>query len=427
MKRRVVVTGLGAVSPIGNDVNTLWESVMDGKCGIAPITLYDTTDQKVTLAAEVKDFDPTLYVAKKEIRKMDRSNVFALSAAVQAMRDAGLEEEKKEAAEADLPEEAAGIDAESRDRWGVMVASGIGGFSSIEEEKEKAMEKGYGRVSPFFIPKAIANMSAGYIAIRFGMKGVCSCVVTACASAANAIGDAFRQIRDGYMDLMIAGGTEAAISPLAIGGFTSMKALCTETDPNHASIPFDAERSGFVMGEGAAMLILEEYEHAVKRGAHIYAEVAGYAANCDAYHITAPAPGGTGAEACMRSAMQDAGIIPEAVDYINAHGTSTHMNDVCETAAIRRIFGEAVKNVCVSSTKSMTGHLLGASAALEAVITIKAVENNFLPPTINYRTPDPECDLNVVPNKGYTKEIRHALSNSLGFGGHNATLVFRAI
>lgn len=420
--RRVVVTGLGAVTPVGNDVESFWNSIREGRCGIAPITAYDTSDRSVKLAAEVKDLDAARYLPKKELRKLDRSNVFALAAAAQAMEDAGID---APGAGDGQGKESAG---ENRDRWGVIMGSGIGGFQTIEEEKEKGMAKGYDRVSPFFIPKAIANMSAGHIAIRYGLHGVCSCTVTACASAANSIGDAFRQIRDGYMDLMVAGGTEAAITPLAIGGFSSMKALSTATDPSRASIPFDAERDGFVMGEGAAVLVLEEYERAVKRGARIYAEICGFGTNCDAYHITAPAPDGTGASACMRLAMQDAGISPESVDYINAHGTSTAMNDKGESAAIHAVFGDRADpetgSLCVSSTKSMTGHLLGASAAVEAVITIKAVHEGYMPPTINYRVPDPECLLDVVPNQGRGKEIRYALSNSLGFGGHNATLVF---
>lgn len=297
----------------------------------------------------------------------------------------------------------------------------------IENEKVRGIEKGYDRVSPYFIPMSIANMAAGHIAIRYGLHGMCTSVVTACASAANAVGDSFRHIRDGYGDIMVAGGAEAAITPLCIGGFTSLKALTTATDPERASIPFDAERSGFVMGEGAGALILEEYEHAKQRGAHIYAEIAGYGTNCDAYHITAPSPQGVGAEKCMRLAMDDAGITPEDVDYINAHGTSTKMNDSCESAAIRRIFSADPMRVCVSSTKSMTGHLLGASAAVEAVITAEAVEKDFVPPTVHYQVPDPECELNVVPGKGHPAKIRYALSNSFGFGGHNVTLVFRKV
>lgn len=407
MRRRVVITGLGIVCPIGNDKEEVWKSVENGRCGIGPITLYDPSEQKVKLAGEVKDLNLEAYLDKRESRRMDRYTQFAMVAAEQAMSDSGL---------LDLEE--------SRDRWGVIMSSGIGGIGTIENEKVRGMEKGYDRVSPFFIPMAIANMAAGHIAIKYGLHGMCTSVLSACASAANAIGDSFRHIRDGYGDIMIAGGAEAAITQLSMGGFTSLKALTTETDPDRASIPFDAERSGFVMGEGAGALILEEYEHARNRGAHIYAEIVGYGANCDAYHITAPSPEGKGAEQCMRLAMEDAGIGPEDIDYINAHGTSTKMNDSCETAAIRRIFKEDPMRVAVSSTKSMTGHLLGASAAVEAVITVEAVERGFLPPTIHYQVPDPECDLNLVPNQGYSAEIRYALSNSFGFGGHNVSLVF---
>ena len=407
MRRRVVITGLGVVCPIGNDKEEVWKSVENGRCGIGPITLYDPSEQKVKLAGEVKDLNLEAYLDKRESRRMDRYTQFAMVAAEQAMSDSGL---------LDLEE--------SRDRWGVIMSSGIGGIGTIENEKVRGMEKGYDRVSPFFIPMAIANMAAGHIAIKYGLHGMCTSVLSACASAANAIGDSFRHIRDGYGDIMIAGGAEAAITQLSMGGFTSLKALTTETDPDRASIPFDAERSGFVMGEGAGALILEEYDHARNRGAHIYAEIVGSGANCDAYHITAPSPEGKGAEQCMRLAMEDAGIEPEDIDYINAHGTSTKMNDSCETAAIRRIFKEDPMRVAVSSTKSMTGHLLGASAAVEAVITVEAVERGFLPPTIHYQVPDPECDLNLVPNQGYSAEIRYALSNSFGFGGHNVSLAF---
>ena len=410
MSRRVVVTGLGIVCPIGNDKEEVWSSVVEGRCGIAPITHYETSSQKVKLAGEVKNLDLDRYVDRRESRKMDKYTQFAMAAAEQAMQDSGLLQ----------------LD-ESRERWGVIMSSGIGGIGTIENEKVRGIEKGYDRVSPYFIPMSIANMAAGHIAIRYGLHGMCTSVVTACASAANAVGDSFRHIRDGYGDIMVAGGAEAAITPLCIGGFTSLKALTTATDPERASIPFDAERSGFVMGEGAGALILEEYEHAKQRGAHIYAEIAGYGTNCDAYHITAPSPQGVGAEKCMRLAMDDAGITPEDVDYINAHGTSTKMNDSCESAAIRRIFSADPMRVCVSSTKSMTGHLLGASAAVEAVITAEAVEKDFVPPTVHYQVPDPECELNVVPGKGHPAKIRYALSNSFGFGGHNVTLVFRKV
>ena len=426
MKREVVITGLGAVSPIGNDVETIWNSVLEGKNGIAKITRYDVTGRKVTLAGELKDFDPEATIGKREVKKMDRYSQYAMCAAVEAFRDAGIMDL------AEMQEDAGASEEEmqqktwqERSRWGVLMASGIGGIRTIEEEQEKGMEKGFDRVSPFFIPKSISNMAAGHIAIRYGLHGSCTCVVTACASGGNAIGDAFRQIRDGYADLMLAGGAEAAITPLSIGGFTTLKALTTADDPNRASIPFDKERSGFVMGEGAGALVLEELEHAKKRGAKIYGRITGYGSNCDAYHMTAPDPTGTGAAECMKLALADADITPETVDYINAHGTSTPLNDSGETKAVRTAFGAHADNLKVSSTKSMTGHLLGASAALEAVITVKAMEQDFLPPTINYQVPDEACDLDIVPNKGYAHPINCAISNSLGFGGHNVTLVFQ--
>lgn len=411
-KRRVVITGLGAVSPIGNSPEEMWENIEKGYCGIAEITRYDTSDQKAKLAGEVKDLNAEQYIAKREIRKMDAYSVYAMCAAVQAMQNAGLDQS---------PEE----QTESRDRWGVSMASGIGGISTIETEHSKGLEKGFDRVSPFFIPMSIANMAAGNIAIRFGMKGKTTAVVTACASAGNAIGDAFHYIRDGYSELMLAGGAEMALTPLCMGGFTALKALSLSTDPSRASIPFDADRNGFVMGEGAGALVLEELEHAKNRGAVIYGEIAGYGANCDAYHITAPSPNGEGAAQCMREAMQDAGIRPDQIDYINAHGTSTPMNDKCETAAVKAAFGDAAGHVKMSSTKSMTGHLLGASAAIESVISVLALQHDFLPPTINYRNPDPDCDLDIVPNKGYSFKLRYAMSNSFGFGGHNASLIFK--
>ena len=408
MKRKVVITGMGAVTPIGNTAADSWAAARQGVCGIAPITHYDTSAQKAKLAGEVKDLDPSLWVDKREMRKMDRVTQLAMVAAAQAMADSGLNMENEDTA-----------------RCGVIVSSGIGGLSTIESEHSRGLEKGFDRVSPHFIPMVITNMSAGHIAIRYGFKGMCSCPVTACASGSNAIGDAFRQIRDGYADVMLCGGTEASITPLGIGGFTSLKALHTGTDPLRASIPFDAERSGFVMGEGAGILILEEYEHAKARGAKIYAELAGYAANCDAHHITAPAPGGEGAARCMTLAMADAGVAPEEVGYINAHGTSTPMNDSCETAAIKAAFGEQAGKLAVSSTKSMTGHLLGASGAVEAIFTALAVRDDFVPATIGYKVADPACDLDIVPNNGREMHLTAALSNSLGFGGHNACLVFK--
>lgn len=408
MKRRVVLTGTGALTPLGNTAEASWEAARAGKCGIGPITHYDTTGQKVTLAGEVRDFTPQDYIDKREVRKMDRFTQFAMAAAAMAVEDSGLD-----------------FASEDASRCGVLISTGIGGIETIENDVVRAHEKGFDRISPFFIPMVISNMAAGQVAIRYGLQGMCSCVVTACASGTNAVGDAFRHIRDGYGDIMLAGGTEATITPMCIGGFTSMKALCTASDPARASIPFDAERSGFVMGEGAGILVLEELEHARARGAKIYAEVVGYGANCDAHHITAPAPDGAGAAACMKLALADAGVAPEEVGYLNAHGTSTPMNDRCETAAVKTAFGEHAKELLMSSTKSMTGHLLGASGAIEAIFTALAVRDGFAPPTINYRQPDPDCDLDIVPNEGRAADIRYAMSNSLGFGGHNASLLLK--
>ena len=408
MKRRVVITGMGAVSPIGNTAGEMWQSAREGRCGIGPITHFDTTNHKVKLAGEVKDLDFTPYLDKKELRRMDLFSQYAMVAAIQAWRDSGLDYEK--------------IDPT---RFGVDISSGIGGINTIETEDERGREKGFDRVSPFFVPMDISNLAAGNVAIKLGAKGMCTCVVTACAGGSNAIGDAFRMIRDGYQELMLAGGSEAAVTKLAIGGFTSMKALCESDDPTRASIPFDAERSGFVMGEGAGVLMLEEYEHARARGAKIYAEIVGYGATCDAYHITSPAPGGEGGARAMVEAVKDAGIQPEDIDYINAHGTSTSLNDKFETAAVKAAFGDHAYKLAMSSTKSMTGHLLGAAGAIEAIITARALQDGFIPATINYRTPDPECDLDIVPNEGRKAELRYAMSNSLGFGGHNASLVLK--
>ena len=394
--RRVVVTGLGAITPIGNSVSQMWESVKAGKCGIDKITLFDTTDRKVTLAGEVKNYVPEAFLDKREARKMDRYVQFAMAAANEAMKDAGLDMEK-----------------EDTSRCGCIVSSGIGGLGTIEAEDKKGMEKGYDRVSPHFIPMVISNMAAGNIAIAYGFHGMCTCPVTACASGTNAIGDAFRQIRDGYADVMICGGSEASITPLGIGGFTSLKALSQAEDPKRASIPFDKERSGFVMGEGAGILILEEYEHAVNRGAKIYCEVAGYGANCDAHHITAPLEDGSMAAKCMQMAMKDAGVLPENIDYINAHGTSTPLNDKGETKAVKLAFGEHAEHVMMSSTKSMTGHLLGASGAVEGIITALSVQNDFVPATIGYQVPDENCDLDIVANEGRNVSVNYAMSNSL--------------
>ena len=407
-KRRVVITGMGAVTPIGHTAEESWQAVHQGMCGIAPITAYDTAAQKVKLAAEVKDFDPSADIDKRELRHLDRYVQLALVSALEAYRQSGLTMEN-----------------EDPYRCGVFFASGIGGFNTIQRECLKGEEKGYDRVSPYFIPMVIANMAAGTIAIRLGLKGMCTCPVTACASGSYAVGDAFRHVRDGYADVVLCGGAESAVNPLAIGGFTSLRALTTCEDPARASIPFDAERSGFVLGEGAGALVLESYDHAAARGARILGEVAGYGASCDAHHITAPAPGGEGAAAAMTAALADAGIAPEAVDYINAHGTSTAMNDACETAAVKRTFAGHAYKLAMSSTKSMTGHLLGAAGAVEAIFCARALADGYIPATIHYQVSDPACDLDVVPNAGRAADIRYAMSNSLGFGGHNASLIFK--
>ena len=409
-RRRVVITGMGTVNPLGHSVPDSWKAVRDGVCGIGAITRYDTTGRKVTLAAEVKNFDPEEWMEKKDAKRMGRYTQFAMAAAVEAMADAGLGEPRE---------------GEDRTRWGCAVSSGIGGLDLTQEETLKGEEKGYDRVSPFYIPMIISNMAAGLVAIRFGLKGMSACPVTACAGGSNAIGDAFRAVRDGYADVMVCGGTEAAITPLAIGGFTSMKALHTGTDPLRASIPFDAERSGFVMGEGAAVLVLESLEQAQARGARIYAEVAGYGATCDAYHMTAPAPEGEGGARAMAEALADGGAAPEQVGYINAHGTSTALNDAGETAAIKAVFGAHARTLAVSSTKSMTGHLLGAAGAATAVFTALALKEGFLPATVNYRVPDPACDLDYIPNAGREEQVEYALTDAFGFGGHNACLLLR--
>ena len=406
-RRRVVITGMGAVTPLGNNVAETWDGIKAGKCGIGPITHFDTTNFKASLAAEVRDFQPELTIDKKEARHMDRFTQFAVVAAHQAMEDACLDMEK------------------DAGRCGTMVSSGIGGMQTTENEHAKGMEKGFDRISPFYIPMTIANMAAGQIAIAFGLKGMCGCPVAACAGGVNAVGDAFHYIRDGYAEVMVCGGAEATITPMGVGGFTSMRALCMATDPSRASIPFDKERSGFVMGEGSGILILEELEHAKARHAKIYAEIVGYGATCDAYHMTAPAPSGEGGARAMAETVKDAGILPEQVDYINAHGTSTELNDAGETAAIKAVFGDHAKKLMVSSTKSMTGHMLGAAGAVEAIITALILHEGFVPATINYQVPDEACDLDIVPNEGRKAELHYALSNSLGFGGHNATILLK--
>lgn len=407
-KRRVVVTGIGTINPIGHNVEETWKSIEEGKCGIAPISLFDTKGMKVTLAGEVKDFDVTKYIDKKEAKKMDRFIQMGMIASHEAMLDSGLD-----------------INNIDSHRFGVIVSSGIGGLGSIEKNYQTGEKRGFDRVSPFFIPMTISNLAAGHIAISYHAQGLCTCPVTACAGGTNAIGDAFRNIRDGYQDVMIAGGCEASVTPLGIGGFTSMKALSDATDPDRASIPFDKERNGFVMGEGAGILILEELEHALNRSAHIYGEMTGYGVSCDAHHITAPLPNGEGGAYAMQNALDDAGISYDVIDYINAHGTSTHLNDLCETEAIKSVFKEHAYKLAVSSTKGHTGHCLGAAGGIEAVLSVLALKHNFIPPTLNYQVKDEECDLNVVPNIGVKKDLHYVMSNSLGFGGHNASIIFK--
>lgn len=407
-KQRVVITGIGAITPLGHTAPDTWAAVKTGQCGIAPITLYDTTEQKVKLAGEVKNYIPEEYLDKREVKHMARFSQFAMIAANEAVKDSALPTEGGD-----------------RTRWGVSISSGIGGLDVTEREHNRGLTRGFDRISPFYIPMGICNMAAGLVAIAHNFQGMCTCPVTACAGGANAIGDAFRNIRDGYADVMLCGGTEAAVTDLAIGGFTSMKAVTQTTDPTRASIPFDKERSGFVFSEGAGILILESYEHAKARNAKIYAEVIGYGATCDAYHMTAPSPDGNGGARAMAAALSDGGINADQVQYINAHGTSTPMNDSTETAAIKTVFGEHAKKLMVSSTKSMTGHMLGATGAVETIFTALAVKDDFVPATINYQVPDETCDLDIVPNEGRNTSVRYALSNSLGFGGHNATILVK--
>lgn len=408
MSRRVVITGMGTINPIGNNLTDSWESVKKGKCGIGPITQVDVTNHAVKIAGEVKDLNLDGIIDKKEARRMDRYSQLAMVAAVEAFDQSGLDMEKEDA-----------------ERCGIIFSSGIGGLKTTESNYQTGERRGFDKVSPFYIPMTIPNMAGGNMAIRFGFKGMCTCVVTACASSNNAIGDAFHYIRDGYAEVMLCGGAEACICDLGIGGFTSMQALNTTDDPNRASIPFDKERGGFVLGEGAGALILEEYEHAKVRGAKIYGEVVGYGATCDAYHITAPCPDGSGGAAAMKMAVRDAGITPEDVGYINAHGTSTHLNDSGETKAIKLAFGDHAYKLMVSSTKSMTGHLLGGAGAVEAIFTTMALKDAYIPATIHYQVPDEECDLDIVPNEGRNIQVEYAASNSLGFGGHNACIVLK--
>lgn len=407
-KNRVVITGLGAITPLGNDANEFWNNIKNGKIGIDFIKGFDTSDFKVKLAAEVKDFQPELYIEKKEVKRMDRFCQFAIASAAQAVEHSGVN-----------------LDIIDRNRLGVIVGSGIGGIGTIEKQKQNLIEKGPNKVHPLFIPMIISNMAAGNIAIKFGAKGICTNVVTACATGTNCIGEAFHAIQGGIADIIIAGGAEASITPLSVAGFTQLTALTKSDDPQRASIPFDGDRSGFVMGEGSGIVIVESLEHAIKRGANILAEVVGYGSTCDAYHMTSPSPDGEGAARAMKIAIEEAGISKEEVSYINAHGTSTPVNDKFETIAIKAVFGNYANNVPISSTKSMTGHLLGAAGAVEAVICIKALQEGFIPPTVGYKVNDPECDLDYVPNIGRQQNINYAMSNSLGFGGHNAVLLFK--
>ena len=409
MKKRVVITGLGAITPIGIGVDEFWKSLLTGKSGISRITRFDPSDYATQIAGEVKDFDPTKFIDKKEAKRMDRCTQFAITAAKMALDDSGLN-----------------LETENLQRIGTMIGTGIGGMDTLHDQYKTLFEKGPGRISPFFVPMMIANMPSGQTSITFGLQGPCSCIVTACATGTNSIGDAFKVIQRGDADVMLAGGTEAAVSPAAVAGFCAMKAMSTRNDePEKASRPFDSGRDGFVMGEGSGVIVLESLEHALARGAKIYAEIAGYGTNADAFHITAPAPEGAQAAKCMEMAISDAGISVEDIDYINAHGTSTPLNDKNESLAIKALFGDHAKKLAVSSIKSMTGHLLGAAGGIEAVATVLTVANDKIPPTINYENPDPELDLDYVPNQAKEKVVHAALSNSFGFGGHNATILVK--
>ena len=409
MKKRVVITGTGVITPLGIGTSDFWNAIKEGKCGIDVVTRYDFSNYATCIGGEIKDFDPSLYMDKKEAKRMDRFSQFAVAATKLAIEDSKLD-----------------LDAIDKERMGVILGSGIGGIETLEEQHSVLVNKGPDRVSPFFIPTMIANMAAGQVSIFTGAKGINETIVTACASGTNAVGDAFKCIQRGDADIIISGGTEAPLTPVAFAGFSSMKAMSRRNhDPKTASRPFDAERDGFIMSEGAGILILEEYEHAIKRGANIIAEVVGYAATADAYHITAPAPEGEGGARAMALAIKDAGISSADVDYINAHGTSTPMNDKLETQAIKTVFGDSARKVAISSTKSMTGHLLGAAGAVEAIVCAYSLKEGFIPATINYTNPDPECDLDYVPNQGRKKDIKYAISNSFGFGGHNATIALK--
>jgi len=410
VSRRVVITGMGVISPVGVGLNRYWDNLKSGYSGIVPVTKFDTSDCPVKIGGEVpSDFNPEDFLDKKEIKRLDNFSIYALIAAEEAIRHAGLEE--------GIPD---------MDRFGVVVGSGVGGLLTMEEQNKRLLNRGFRGVSPLFIPMYILDIAAGHISMKWGLKGPNYAVVSACATGSTAIGDALRHIQYGDADIFIAGGTEACITPIAYAGFANMKALSRRNDePEKASRPFDSDRDGFVMGEGAGLLILEELEHAHNRGAKIHAELIGYGATADAYHITAPAPGGEGAMRAMKRAVKDGGVEPEDVDYINAHGTSTPFNDKNESLAIKTLFGEHAYKLNVSSTKSMTGHLLGAAGGIEAIAAIMAIKKNVIPPTINYDTPDPECDLNYTPNSAVDKSVSIAMSNTFGFGGHNAVLLFK--
>ena len=407
--RRVVVTGLGTISPCGNDVETTWSSLLEGRSGVGPITRFDATDWAVQIAAEVKDFEPLDFMNKKQVRRLDLFSQYAIAASEEAMRDADLVD--------------GGVDSE---RLGVYVGSGIGGIKEIFESAVAFIERGPKGLSPFFIPKSLTNLAGGHIALRFGARGPSLCVTTACATGNHSIGEAWRTIRSDEADVIIAGGTEASVMPLGLAGFMVMRALSTRNEePETASRPFDVDRDGFVMGEGAAVLVLEALEHAQARGAEIYAEVVGYGLTNDAHHVTAPPPGGEGAARCMNMALRSAGMDPSEIQYVNAHGTSTPANDVNETAAIKTVFGDHAANLAISSTKSLTGHLLGAAGGLEAIATCKAIQQGLIPPTATLQNADPDCDLDYVPREARALPVDAAISNAFGFGGTNATLVFR--
>ncbi|GKU24635.1 beta-ketoacyl-ACP synthase II [Clostridium folliculivorans] len=409
MSRRVVITGMGVVTSVGIGVDNFWQGIKSGKSGISMIERADVSEMPTKVGAEIKDFDPNNFMDRKEVKRTDRFSQFALAATKMAIEDSKIDLDKVE-----------------KERMGVIIGTGIGGIETTLAQYNVFLEKGPSRVSPFLVPMMIPNMASGLVAIKYGAKGFNECTVTACATSTNSIGDAFKAIQRDDADIMITGGSEAPITGLTLAGFCASKAMTTNHDPASASRPFDVKRDGFVLGEGAGVIILEELEHALDRGANIIAEIVGYGCTNDAYHITSPSEGGEGAARCMARAIKDAGITPQEVGYINAHGTSTNAGDKCETSAIKTVFGEYSYKLLVSSTKSMTGHLLGATGAIEAIITAEALKEGFAPPTINLNTPDPECDLNYVANEGINVDLKYALSNSFGFGGHNATLVLKA-